>query len=210
MRHDIAQDERDSGSADPRELPSGLAESDAYGTGDPASAALDETPFPQPQPGPWSKRLAFTIIPLIAILLGAAAGFLKWESASRAEAQTAAIESVQAARDSTAAMLSYNANSVEKDLNAARDRLTGSFLDSYSKLINEVVIPGAKEKAISAVAQVPEAASVSASASHAVALVFVDQTITIGRDAPTSNASSVRVTLDKVGDRWLVSGFDPI
>ena len=40
--------------------------------------------------------------------------------------------------------------------------------------------------------------------------MFVDQTVVVGSDAPTNTASSVRVTLEKVGGRWLISGFDPI
>jgi Mce-associated membrane protein len=51
---------------------------------------------------------------------------------------------------------------------------------------------------------------VSATGKHAVVLVFVDQTTTIGNDAPTQSTSSVRVSLDKVGGRWLVSQFDPV
>ena len=73
-----------------------------------------------------------------------------------------------------------------------------------------MVIPGAKEKQISAVANVPEAASVSANPDHAVVLVFVNQTVIVGDSAPTDTASSVRITLDKVGDRWLISQFDPV
>lgn len=95
-------------------------------------------------------------------------------------------------------------------MGAARDRLTGAFEESYTQLTNDVVIPGAKQRRISAVATVPAAASVSATENHAVALVFVNQTIVIGADAPTVTASSVRVTLDKIGDRWLISGFDPV
>jgi Mce-associated membrane protein len=41
-----------------------------------------------------------------------------------------------------------------------------------------------------------------------VVLLFVDQTVTIGDLPPADASSSVRVTLDKIGDRWLVSGFD--
>ena len=125
-------------------------------------------------------------------------------------ADTAGTESVQAARDSTIALLSYKPESVDKDLTAARDRLTGSFLDAYTQLVNTVVIPGAKEKKISAVAQVPAAASVSAKPDHAVVLAFVDQTVVVGNDAPTRTASSVRITLEKVDGRWLISGFEPV
>ena len=50
----------------------------------------------------------------------------------------------------------------------------------------------------------------SADPRHAVVLVFVNQTVVVGKDAPTDTASSVRVTLEKVGDRWLISKFDPV
>ena len=158
----------------------------------------------------WSRVAAFVILPVVAMLLGAAAGFLKWEYSSRHDADTARNEALAAARDSTVALLSYKPDTVEKDLGAARDRLTGTFLDAYTQLVNTVVIPGAKQKQISALATVPAAAPVSARDDRAVVLLFVDQTVTVGADAPTNTASSVRVTLDKVGGRWLISAFDPI
>ncbi len=170
-----------------------------------------DTPAAAPKQGfSLARAVAFGVLPLLALLLAAGAGYLKWQDSSRRDADTARSQSVQAAKDSTVALLSYKPDTVEKDLGAARDRLTGSFLDAYTQLVNTVVIPGAKEKKISAVAQVPAAASVSAKPDHAVVLLFVDQTVVVGSDAPTNTASSVRVTLEKVGDRWLISGFDPI
>jgi Mce-associated membrane protein len=158
----------------------------------------------------WKRVIAWGVLPMLAILLASGAGYLKWIDGSARAAQTSGAESVRAAIESTIAMLSYQADTVDKDLGAATERLTGSFKDSYSSLIHDVVIPGAKQKRISAMANVPAAASVSASANHAVVLVFVNQSTTIGDDAPTSTASSVRVTLDKVQSRWLISQFDPV
>jgi Mce-associated membrane protein len=129
---------------------------------------------------------------------------------SARDADAARAQSVQAAVDSTVAMLSYRPDTVEKNLAAARDRMTGAFRDSYTSLTHDVVIPGAKQRQISAVATVPAAASVTATATHAVVLVFVNQSTTIGNDPPTDTASTVKVTLDKVGDRWLISQFDPV
>ena len=154
--------------------------------------------------------LAFAVLPALAFLLVSAAAFLKFQDSAVRESDTARIDSVQAARDSTIALLSYKPDTVEKQLNDARDRLAGGFRDQYTSLINDVVIPGSKEKQISAVANVPEAASVSANPGRAVVLVFVNQTVVVGTGAPTDTASSVRVTLDKVGDRWLISEFDPV
>jgi len=120
------------------------------------------------------------------------------------------IESVRVATDGTVALLSYKPDTVEKDLGAARDRLAGNFRDSYTSLTRDVVIPGSKQKQISAVATVPAAASVSAIENHAVVLVFVNQTVVIGNGAPTDTASTVRVTLDRIHGRWLISQFDPV
>jgi len=119
------------------------------------------------------------------------------------------IESVRVATDGTVALLSYKPETVEKDLGAARDRLAGNFKDSYTSLTRDVVIPGSKQKQISAVATVPAAASVSVTENHAVVLVFDNQTVVIGNDAPTDTAT-VRVTLDRIHGRWLISQFDPV
>jgi Mce-associated membrane protein len=158
----------------------------------------------------WSRAVAFGLLPALALLLAAGAAYLKWRDASIRDADVARVESVQAARDSTVALLSYQPDKVDQQLGAARNLLTGQFRDSYTSLTHDVVIPGAKQKKISAVASVPAVASVSAAPSHAVALVFVDQTVIVGNDAPTATASSVRVTLDKINGRWLISGFDPV
>jgi Mce-associated membrane protein len=158
----------------------------------------------------WTHVFAFAVLPILGWAIAATAGFLKWQDAWNRNSALAAQESVAAAKDSTVALLSYQPDTVEKDLGAARDRLTGKFKDSYTQLVHDVVIPGAKKDRISAVATVPAAAVVSATPSHAVVLVFVDQTVTVGNDAPTETASTVRVSMDKGGERWLISGFDPV
>ena len=157
-----------------------------------------------------ARSLAYIILPAVALLLAAAAGYLKWVDGTARDAEVFRAQSVQAATDSTVAMLSYRPDTVEQNLSAARDRMTGAFRDSYASLTHDVVIPGAKQRQISAVATVPAAASVSATANHAVVLVFVNQTTIIGNDPPSDSTSSVRVTLEKVHDRWLISQFDPV
>jgi Mce-associated membrane protein len=158
----------------------------------------------------WGRVVAFGVLPALALILALGAGYLKWMDNSVRLSNDARNESVQAAKDSTISMLSYKPDTVEQQLHAARDLLTGEFRDSYTSLTNDVVIPGAKQKQISAVATVPAAASVSAKPDHAVVLVFVNQTVVVGQGAPSDTASSVRVALDKVDGRWLISKFDPV
>ena len=157
----------------------------------------------------WST-VTFTVLPALALLLACAAAFVKFQDTSVRETYTAQTGSVRAATDGTIALLSYKPDTVQKDLEAAQSRLSGSFLRDYTQLIHDVVIPGAQQKRISAVATVPAAAAVQATESHAEVLLYVDQSITIGDDAPTNTASSVRVTLDKLDNHWLITRFDPV
>ncbi|MDT5220360.1 MAG: Mce-associated rane protein [Mycobacterium sp.] len=159
----------------------------------------------------WSRVLAFGVLPAIALLLALTAGYFKWLDVSGTEAVLARTESMRVASEDAVALLSYTPESADKDLNAARERLTGEFKDAYTALTRQVVIPGAKEKRIAAVAKVNAAASVSATASHAVVLLYVNQTVTVGDGGtPTDTQPVVRVTLEKVDGRWLVSHFDPV
>ncbi len=158
----------------------------------------------------WSRIVAFAVLPVLAFVLAVGAGALKFLDSGVRDSDVAREKSMQAAKDSTVALLSYKPDTVEQQLTAARDRLTGEFRDQYTDLTNNVVIPGAKEKQISAVASVPAAASVSANPGEAVVLLFVNQTVTVGNGVPADTASSVRITLDKVDDRWLISKFEPV
>jgi Mce-associated membrane protein len=189
------------------------ADSDVESEPDDAETAPDGEQA-KPTKSRWAinrpRILAYAVLPGLVLLLAVAAGFFKWQDSSARSSAMARIESVAAAKESTIALLSYRAETVEKDLGSVRDRLTGAFQESYMQLTHDVVIPGAKEKHISAVATVPAAASVSATPSHAVVLLFVNQTATVGTDPPSNTASSVRVTLEKAHGRWLVSAFDPV
>ena len=158
----------------------------------------------------WTRIVATAVLPAVALLLALGVGYLKWLDGSAHASRAAAEESVKAATDSTIAILSYHPDSVDRDLTGAAGRLTGGFRQQYTQLVSDVVAPGAKQQHISAVASVPAAASVSATENHAVVLVFIDQTTTIGDDAPTQTTSTVRITLERVHDRWLISQFDPV
>jgi Mce-associated membrane protein len=157
----------------------------------------------------WTRLLVATL-PVLALLLALGVGYLKWLDGKERESAVPAEKSVRAASESTIAMLSYKPETVDRDLKAAADRLTAGFRQQYTQLVNDVVAPGAKQQHITEVATVPAAASVTATGKQAVVLVFVDQTTTIGNDPPTQSTSSVRVTLDKVEGRWLISRFDPV
>ncbi|WP_319450579.1 MULTISPECIES: hypothetical protein [unclassified Mycobacterium] len=201
----------------PDEESTALDEVDLAKESEATEATADEAEEPTVAEAPEARKgtdkgrlVAYAVLPALALILALVGGWLKFVDSSASDADNARTQSVQAAKDSTIALLSYQPNTVEQQLTDARKLLTGEFLASYTSLTDTVVIPGAKEKQISAVAAVPASASVSADQEHAVVLVFVNQTVVVGQDAPTATASSVRLTMDKVDGKWLIAKFEPV
>lgn len=157
-----------------------------------------------------ARTWAFTVLPVVIFAVTMGSAWLKWDAATSEASARERTDSVAAAKATTMAMLAYEPNSVEQTLNAAQSLLTGQFRDEYSKLVKDVVIPGAQQKKITTMATVTAAGAVSADPNNAVVLLFVDQSVTIGDGVPTASASVVRVSLQKQSGRWLVSKFEPI
>lgn len=176
-----------------------------------ASAAADDA-VPQAKPlNPgieWGRVIAYRVLPALAVVLAAAAGGLWYLTARHSnEAEQAAV--IKVARDGTVALLSYEPDTVRQQLTDARKLLTTPFLDEYTTLTKSV-IPGAEQRHISAATSVPAAAAVSVDENHAVVLVFVNQTVRVGDQPPTSTPTSARVTLERLGGQWLIANFEPV
>lgn len=156
----------------------------------------------------WGRVIAYRVLPTLAVLLAAAAGGLWYLTARHSnEAEQAAV--IKVARDGTVALLSYEPDTVRQQLTDARKLLTTPFLDEYTTLTKSV-IPGAEQRHISAATSVPAAAAVSVDENHAVVLVFVNQTVRVGDQPPTSTPTSARVTLERLGGQWLIANFEPV
>lgn len=164
----------------------------------------------------WARRARWWIL-IVGLVLAivATATLGGWQAVKGRELDNAVSAAARqtvldTVRSAVPKLLSYTPDNVEATLNAATSLLTSNFRESYSKLIHDVVIPGAKQKNITAVAQVPAASVESLTTDKASMIVFVDQTVTMPPDAPTNNASSVRVGLQKINGAWLIGTFDPI
>ncbi|MDX1879976.1 hypothetical protein SBE55_19430 [Mycolicibacterium sp. 141076] len=156
----------------------------------------------------WARLTAYRILPALALVLTVAAGGLWYLTTKHSnEAQRAAV--IKLASDGTVALLSYQPDTVRQQLTDARKLLTTPFLDEYTTLTKSV-IPGAEQRRIAAATSVPAAAAVSVEENHAVVLVFVNQTVRIGDQPPTSTPTSARVTLERLGGQWLIAKFEPV
>lgn len=128
-------------------------------------------------------------------------------AASAAESQ----DIVASANEGTEALLSYSPTQLEADFTNAKSYLTGQFLTYYQDFTTKVVQPAATENGVDTKAQVVRSAVSKRDGDSAEVLAFVNQTTTsTPKPEPELSSSSVRITLELVDGRWLISSFDPV
>lgn len=172
----------------------------------------DETAEEPAEPEPSSARSRVSlpvVLGALALVLALTCAVLRWLTVSEDQSATARDEAVQAAKEITAQMLSYETETVDQQLTAARDRMTGDFLGTYTAMINEV-IPAAHAQQIAAVAEVLRAGTVSVKPGTVELVMFVNQSVQVGNHMPQKTPSVARATLVKEGDRWLLSEYEPV
>ena len=178
-----------------------------------ASAGADADTDPgTPERTGGAARIGLVIALVLAVAAVAAWGYLFFvvrpdDNALSPDKQQAAVD---VAGDAAAAILTYKSASVDADLEAANSYVTGTFGDYYKTFTRDVVAPAAKEKHIDTTATVVGKSISEFSADRAVVLVFVNQLTTTADVAePTATSTIIRIELERHGDQWLVSKFDP-
>ncbi|MED5814014.1 hypothetical protein VST63_16765 [Mycolicibacterium sp. 050232] len=205
----VADDTEDAVDAVEQDAEAG--EPDVDEADEPAEAADGDADAPaEPEPSrPPSRVSVPVVLAAVALVLALTCAVLRWLIVAQDQSDTARDEAVQAAKEITAEMLSYETETVDQQLTAARDRMTGEFLGTYSAMINEVV-PAAHAQQIAAVAEVLRAGVVSAKPDSAELVLFVNQSVQVGTNMPQKTESVARATLVKEGDRWMLAKYEPV
>jgi Mce-associated membrane protein len=173
--------------------------------------AVDEAAPSRTPSGPRRGRLrivtmvaAVLCVPLVAALVV----LLLRESDAVAE-EDARAEALAAAVTAATDVLSFDYRTLDQDVATAQADTTGLFAREYRQTADALKQQAADVRAI--VQATPSRPGViSATADEVVILVFVDQASVrqvAGAKRPTTriDQSRVRMTMTKVGDRWLVS-----
>lgn len=186
-------------------------------TTDDTAAAEPETSAVETAPVATRSRMQIWLAPvLLVMLLAASAGVAGWlyftdYRSDRQIDETARQAVLTAAADGAVALLSYSPTTLDADFANAKSRMTGDFLDYYTKFTDEIVAPAAKEKQVQTAAAVTRKAIIDIEPGSAEVLVFINQSTT-SRDNPDGSftASAVKVVLEKQDESWLIAAFDPV
>lgn len=155
------------------------------------------------------EPLLLTLVAVVAVALAATVLIFQYRPDARGDA--AENDVLAAATEGTVALLSYSPESLDQDFAAAKSKMTGDFLTYYTQFTEKVIAPAAKEKSVQTSATVVRSAVAEMHPDSAVALLFINQATTSAeKPDPALAASSVRVTLSKIEDSWLISSFDPV
>ncbi|MCU1647636.1 MAG: putative rane protein [Nocardia sp.] len=111
----------------------------------------------------------------------------------------------------TAGVLTYKADTVDADVQQSKTHATGDFLNSYTKLTTDTIIPQARQSHVDARWEVSGTSLVSAAQDSAVVLVLLRGITTNStKPDPTYLVSSVRVHVVKPHGQWLIDRMEPL
>lgn len=162
---------------------------------------------------PRSRRTRVITLVLLIVLTLAASGAatVLVLAERRAEAITdARFDAVTAARQRVARILTYSADTIDADIDRARQDTAGAFAQYYLPFARQSIAPAVRKEGTSSVAVVSRAAAVSATEDTVVVVVFIDQqTSSKAQPRPRSTSSTARVTMTKVAGQWLISELTP-
>jgi Mce-associated membrane protein len=121
----------------------------------------------------------------------------------------ASTEAVAAAHVAAHDVLSYDYRTIGKDIARAKSETTGEFAQQYASTASQLLAQAKQVRAI-VQAKPSQPGVITATADQVVVLVFVDQLSVKevpGAKTPTTriDQSRVRMTMTRVGSRWLVS-----
>ncbi|MET9491263.1 hypothetical protein [Nocardia sp. NPDC006630] len=181
--------------------------------GDSKSLAVEEkTSDTAERPGKsgrsWPRLVPRPLVGILLLLLVVATVFATvfgWKLETRNDRQASGAAALAAASDYAVALTSIDATHLDSSFATAMNGATGEFKDTYSKSADQLKPMLLQANSVSK-GHVIAASVQSASADHAVIMLFVDAEITnTTNPAPRVDRNRILMTMDRVGGRWLAS-----
>jgi len=130
---------------------------------------------------------------------------------AQTKAEMAQAAALDAARTRTAELLSYSTPTLDADLARSRGLISGGFAAKFEELAGSVIVPAVRQQSLSTKATVVRAAVIDAQSDQVRALLFVNQTTTMGdQPAPRNATNQVKVTMTWADGKWLISDMQPL
>ena len=159
-----------------------------------------------------SKWRAIVLAALVAAAIGFAASIYLIQYRPDQQTDAASADSAKrAAEDGAVALLSYTPEHLTGDIAKAKSYLTGDFLTYYTQFTEQIAAAAATQKQITSTATVVRAGVAELNPDAAVVLLFINkQSSSKDNPSPVMTPATVRVSLMKVKNSWLIEKFEPL
>jgi Mce-associated membrane protein len=159
-----------------------------------------------------ARRRAHVTIPLRWIVVGAlsllavvAGGWLGWQAVDHHRQERATADAVQAASRYVSALINISAGTADRDFTALYDSCTAEFDDAHQDAaagLRQMII----EKKVVVTGHITHTNVESATLTRVTVVLLADQSVrNIDITAPQTVHASIKLTMEKVGGRWLVN-----
>lgn len=199
---------------EPADRPENADETESTADTDPVAPASGQR-LGRPAPGVRRRRVAIGLALVVFLGLTAAAVWLARIALDPPYSISGSLNDqvLAAAKSDVPLITSYSYKSIDQDSAKAQAVLTGQFKKDYTQSINTVVKPQLPTTKTVAVGQVTTAGLESASTdgTQVVVVVFGQQSVTnVTQTTPRIDPFQLRVTMQKVGNQWLVAKLDQL
>lgn len=180
--------------ASEQDIPEAASEDGGRGETEPAEAGARRRVTP--------KRWLAAVVLVVALTAASYGGWLLYQ---RHQRDVAAAQALAAAEKYAVALTSIDSHNIDKNVADILDGSTGEFNDKYAKSSGQhrqLVVNGR----VTARGKVVESAIKSATTNKVQVLLMVDQSVSnLATPEPQLDRSRIKMTMEKVGGRWLVS-----
>lgn len=150
-------------------------------------------------------RIRWLAAATLVLVLAGAAGYVGRERLHQHQKEVAAAQALEVARKYAFTLTNIDSKAIDQTLADIRDGSTGEFKDLYNKSSSQLRQLLIDNQAVTR-GHVVEAVVKSASPNKVQVLLFIDQSvINAASPKPRIDRSRVRMTMEKVDGRWLVS-----
>jgi Mce-associated membrane protein len=145
------------------------------------------------------------VLLLVAVVLTAAVVVLWLKSGNLKANDDGSRQAVRAASETARDLSSYDYRTLESDFKTAAGETTGKLHDQYSALAQQIRATAVQQQAISQTTVI-KAGAENATANRVIVIIFANRSsATTSSQNRLPDSLRIRITMDKVKDRWLAS-----
>jgi Mce-associated membrane protein len=158
--------------------------------------------------GPWTVPTWLLLAVAVALVAVLAVTAWVWSLPSDTAVETSTRSAQSAAENAAVAILSYDAETLEQDQETAQSFMTSDYRKDYDELF-EVIKQNAPSTGTKVEAEVIASGVVRSGEDRVAILLFVNRPTTNKQQSePVIYKDQVTVTMERVGDEWLVDDME--